>query len=130
MIHHIELWVPDFARAVASWEWLLAELGCRRYQEFAGGVSWRLPATGTYIVLEQSPDMLAIGHDRHRPGLNHLAFDAGSREVVDRLTAESKGHGWSLLFADRHPFAGGPDHYAAYLEDQDGFEVELVAGDS
>jgi hypothetical protein len=34
----------------------------------------------------------------------------------------------TLLFADRHPFAGGPDHYAASLEDGDGFEVELVAG--
>jgi hypothetical protein len=32
-----------------------------------------------------------------------------------------------LLFPDRHPHAGGPDHYAAYLENTDGFEVELVA---
>jgi hypothetical protein len=31
------------------------------------------------------------------------------------------------MFADRHPRAGGDQHYAAYLEDADGFEVELVA---
>ena len=31
------------------------------------------------------------------------------------------------MFRDRHPYAGGPDHYAAYLENSDGFEVELVA---
>ncbi len=31
------------------------------------------------------------------------------------------------MFQDRHPFAGGPDNYAAYLEDDDGYEVELVA---
>jgi probable phosphoglycerate mutase len=31
-----------------------------------------------------------------------------------------------LLFAERHPFAGGPGHYAAYLENADGYEVELV----
>jgi hypothetical protein len=31
------------------------------------------------------------------------------------------------MFADRHPHAGGEDHYAAYMENQDGFEVELVA---
>jgi hypothetical protein len=36
-------------------------------------------------------------------------------------------HGWRLLFADRHPYAGGEQHYAAYLEDRDGYEVELVA---
>jgi len=31
------------------------------------------------------------------------------------------------MFGDRHPYAGGPEHYAAYLEDADGFEVEVVA---
>jgi hypothetical protein len=31
------------------------------------------------------------------------------------------------MFADAHPHAGGPNHYAAYLENPDGFEVELVA---
>ncbi|WP_263639389.1 VOC family protein [Klenkia terrae] len=41
--------------------------------------------------------------------------------------AAAPSHGWRLFFGDRHPFAGGPDHRAAYLEDADGFEVELVA---
>ena len=41
--------------------------------------------------------------------------------------AAAPSHGWRLLFGDRHPFAGDPDHRAAYLEDADGFEVELVA---
>ena len=36
-------------------------------------------------------------------------------------------HGWTLLFPGSHPYAGGPDHYAAYLASTDGFEVELVA---
>jgi hypothetical protein len=31
------------------------------------------------------------------------------------------------LAGDRHPSAGGPDHRAAYLEDEDGYEVELLA---
>jgi hypothetical protein len=48
--------------------------------------------------------------------------------MVDELVTVAAGYGWSLLFADRHPYAGGPDHYAAYLVDVDGFEVELVAG--
>jgi hypothetical protein len=34
---------------------------------------------------------------------------------------------WALLFPDRHPHAGGPDSYAAYLEDAWGYEVELAA---
>jgi hypothetical protein len=31
------------------------------------------------------------------------------------------------MFAERYPWAGGPEHYAGYLENSDGFEVELVA---
>lgn len=61
-----------------------------------------------------------------RPGLNHLAFHAGTRQNVDHLAAEGPALGWTLLFPDRHPHAGGPDHYAAYLANTDGFEVELV----
>jgi hypothetical protein len=30
----------------------------------------------------------------------------------------------------RHPHAGGPDHYVAYLANTDGFEVEFVAGEA
>ena len=33
--------------------------------------------------------------------------------------------GWSTMPSDRHPIAGGA--HVAYLEDRDGFEVELVA---
>jgi hypothetical protein len=43
------------------------------------------------------------------------------------LTTEAPAHGWTLLFPQAHPYAGGPDHYAAYLTNTDGFEVELVA---
>lgn len=71
--------------------------------------------------------MLAEPHNRIRPGLNHLAFHAGDRDRVDALTAAATDHGWSLLFPDRHPYAGGPQTYAAYLANTDGYEVELIA---
>ncbi|MGW7660727.1 hypothetical protein [Streptomyces sp. NPDC054756] len=34
------------------------------------------------------------------------------------------------MFPELHPYAGGRRHYAAYLENADGFEVELVAIDA
>jgi catechol 2,3-dioxygenase-like lactoylglutathione lyase family enzyme len=117
--------VPDLGRACSEWGWLLVQLGHAPFQEWPDGRSWRLGAT--YLVVEQSPALTASEHDRLRPGLNHLAFHAGSRQNVDRLAAEGPAHGWTLLFPDRHPHAGGPDHYAAYLANTDGFEVELVA---
>lgn len=46
---------------------------------------------------------------------------------VDALTAAAPAHGWTLLFPETHPHAGGESHYAAYLTNTDGFEAELVA---
>jgi catechol 2,3-dioxygenase-like lactoylglutathione lyase family enzyme len=124
-LHHVELWVPDIARAEREWGWLLGWLGHVLFQDWPAGRSWRLG--GTYLVVEQSPALTAGRHDRFRPGLNHLAFHAGPRHRVDGLAADGPAHGWTLLFPDRHPYAGGPDHYAAYLANADNFEVELVA---
>jgi catechol 2,3-dioxygenase-like lactoylglutathione lyase family enzyme len=124
-LHHVELWVPSLERAVRSWGWLLTRLEYTPYQQWAAGQSWRLGPT--YVVVEQSPDLTADRHERRRPGLNHLAFHVLSTSTVDDLVAAAPDHGWRLLFADRHPHAGGPDQYAAYLEDADGFEAELVA---
>ncbi|MFC5826755.1 VOC family protein [Nonomuraea insulae] len=124
-LHHVEIWVPDLGRAVAGWGWLLEALGYTLHQEWKDGRSWRLGAT--YLVFEQSPALSADHHDRLRPGLNHLAFHVASRERVEELAGQAPAYGWRLMFPDRHPYAGGEQHYAAYLEDQDGFEVELVA---
>jgi catechol 2,3-dioxygenase-like lactoylglutathione lyase family enzyme len=124
-LHHVELWVPDLDRSIASLGWLLQELGYQQFQSWSAGRSWLLD--DTYVVVEQSAALTGTSHDRHLPGLNHLAFHAGSTAEVDRLMSEATARGWTLLFADRHPHAGGPDHYAGFLVDADGFEVELVA---
>ncbi|WP_329192586.1 MULTISPECIES: VOC family protein [unclassified Streptomyces] len=124
-LHHVEIWVPDLARAVATFGWLLKALGYTPYQDWSGGRSWRLGPV--YLVFEQSPALTAGHHDRRRPGLNHLAFHVEDAAAVEALAARAQRHGWRLLFGDRHPHAGGAGHYAAYLENEDGFEVELVA---
>jgi catechol 2,3-dioxygenase-like lactoylglutathione lyase family enzyme len=128
LVHHIELWFPDLPRAERSWGWLLTALGAAPFQSWPHGRSWR--KDGTYVVIEQSPALAGDRHERRFPGLNHLAFHAGTAAELEALVAEAPAHGWRLLFADRHPFAGGAGHRAAYLEDEDGYEVELVASGS
>lgn len=125
-LHHVELWVADLASAARRWGWLLEGLGWVAHQAWDHGRSWR--SGDVYLVLAESPDLRpGADHDRMRPGLNHLALHAESTGQVDEVAEAAPRHGWSLLFADRHPRAGGADHYAAYLEDPAGFEVEVVA---
>ena len=125
MIHHIELWVPDLAAARRSWGWLLTGLGWTVTE--LGDTTFEAHDGDLYLFVEQSPALSGRIHDRLAPGVNHLAFHAGPRARLDQLVAAAPEHGWTLLFPDRHPYAGGPDHYAAYLENGDGYEVELVA---
>ena len=124
-LHHTEIWVRDFSAAEASLGWLLERLGYRRTDAWNSGAKWQ--GADSYVVIEAGPDVLDTVHERRRPGVNHLAFRAGTRAEVDLLVRRAASHGWTLLFADKHPHAGGQNHYAAYLENADGFEVELVA---
>lgn len=119
------MWVPDLTRARTSWGWLLTELGYTEFRRWPAGCSWAFGPT--YIVLEQSPALTASEHDRCRPGLNHLAFHAGDSEQVDDLMQRAGKFGWEPLFEGDYPYAGGPENYAGFLVDRDGYEVELVA---
>ena len=126
-LHHVEVWVADERLLGTSWRWLLTELGFESVRRWEGGESWS--AGGGYLTLTTSPNLSSPDHDRRRPGVNHLAFRGGGRDAVDALMAAAVGHGWSPLYADRYPHAGGADHYAGWLEDARGFKVEVVAED-
>jgi catechol 2,3-dioxygenase-like lactoylglutathione lyase family enzyme len=124
VLHHVTLWVPDLARAEESWSWLLGELGYSRDSAIESVLLFR-HAGGVAIALEESSDMVpGMLYSRMRPGLNHMAFTVDSREVFDRLLANGHEYGWATLPVDGHLIAGGA--LVAYLEDRDGFEVELV----
>lgn len=126
MLHHVELYVSDLRRSANFWGWLLGRLGYEPFQRWDVGRSWKRGPT--YVVIVQAPaDTVPAGYDRRRIGLNHLAFHAASREHVDDITAELNARRHRTLYMDRHPHAGGPDHYAVYFEDPDGIKIELVA---
>lgn len=126
-VHHIELWTDDLPAVEGSFDWLLPRLGWAADHDPAWpeGRVWR-HASGAYVVLEASPAVTAP-HDRMRAGLNHLALVAAGREELDAIRAECRQHGWSEMFADRYPHAGGSGHTALFLENAQGFELELVA---
>ena len=147
--HHLEIWVADLATARREWGWLLRRVGLERTrtwgEDVTGGETWAVPVDGTragpageapaarvgearaYLTLTTSPNLVAAEHDRRRPGVNHVALLGGSPTHVDAIVRDAPDHGWRALYADRYPHAGGPDHYAAWLENAAGFKVEVVA---
>lgn len=126
MIHHIELYVSDLEITTKFWGWFLKELGYEPYQKWENGQSFKIE--DTYIVFVQTEKrFLEIPYNRCRIGLNHLAFHASSRAQVDTMTSKLLEKGARVLYKERHPFAGGEDHYAVYFEDPDRIKVELVA---
>ncbi len=128
MLHHVELYVSDLEKSLSFWGWLLAELGYSEYQSWEQGKSFILGST--YLVFVQTEKKhLDIPYHRCKTGLNHLAFFAKSREHVDELTEALKQKNITILYQDRHPYAGGKDYYAVYFEDPDRIKVELVAPD-
>lgn len=127
MPHHLEIWVDDLSASKATLGWLLTRLGYRIDSEWSNGISYA--HSNFYIVLESGPDVRHGRHERLNPGLNHLAFTVESKELVEQISREASDHGFTLMFSDQHPHAGGEQHYAAYLENGEGFEIELVAAD-
>ena len=129
MLHHLTLWVPDLDHAEDSWSWLLGELGYDLDSSVGPVLLFRHPG-GFSVALEQSPDMVpGMLYSRFRPGLNHLAFRVDAGTALAEIVRDAPDHGWSeMKTGDQHPIAGGAD--VVYLEDRDGFEVELVTAPS
>jgi catechol-2,3-dioxygenase len=121
-IHHLELCASDLEVSLPFWDWLLGELGYEPKAEWDGGRSW---INGpTYVVLVQANES-GPSFDRRAAGLNHVAFHAASRGQVDDLARQLRDReDATLLYEDRHPFAGG--YYALYCENLEGIKVEVV----
>ncbi len=125
-LNHIEIYVSDLERSKAFWGWFLEKLGYEKFQLWDNGFSYILGFT--YIVFVQTEKKyLDIPYNRCRAGLNHLAFNAKSKKQIDEVTEELKVKGIKILYENKHPYAGGKNHYAVYFEDPDRIKIELTA---
>lgn len=125
-LHHVEIYVSDLKRSRDFWSWFLGLLGYELYQEWPEGFSLKQDAT--YIVFVQTLEKhLQPEYHRCRTGLNHLAFWAEDAKQVEYITHQLIQRGVSILYPEKHPYAGGPDYCAVFFEDPDRIKVELVA---
>ncbi|MBU1107385.1 MAG: VOC family protein [Candidatus Riflebacteria bacterium] len=125
-LHHVEIYCSDLKKTEEFWAWFLSVLGYKQYQKWPDGVSFKL--SDTYLVFVQAEGRhLATPFHRCRPGLNHLAFHATSRQQVDEISSQLRERGAVILYEDRHPHAAGPEFYAVFFEDPERLKVELAS---
>ncbi|WP_345803734.1 hypothetical protein [Liquorilactobacillus sicerae] len=55
-----------------------------------------------------------------------MAFSVSDIQTLKQIRSELQLKGYTELYADKYPHAGGNDNYTLYFEDPDRIKVELV----
>ncbi|HEY7114698.1 MAG TPA: VOC family protein [Thermoanaerobaculia bacterium] len=138
IIDHIEITVRDMGVAVRFYDRLLPLLGFdvrKRVRAVIDAhekevVEYGDPRLGFAITSARTGFRDETIH-RRRPGsLHHLAFRAASRAEVDRLHAEVKGIGATIVSPPReYPEYTPPGYYAFFFKDPEGIKYEIVCAE-
>ncbi|PTX64239.1 glyoxalase/bleomycin resistance protein/dioxygenase superfamily protein [Melghirimyces profundicolus] len=122
---HLDYNVSDLERAVRFYNPLMAFLGFTKEIEEEG---WVLYGNGNMklCIVQCGPGFAEGGFHRKRPGLNHIAFQAGSREAVDRAADFLRKRKISLLYGSPGQFHGSIEYYAVFFEDPFRLKLEVV----
>lgn len=121
-IHHLDLTASDLVRSTAFYDRVLPLLGFRRSPNVPEGPIWAGAGLELGLVAARSP----ARHDRHAPGLHHLAFTAPSRAAVDALHEQLARLGVAILDAPAEYPQYAPGYYAVFFADPDGVKLEYV----
>lgn len=122
MINHVSIGVRDVARAKRFYDAVLAPLGYRCLSEDASSLGYGREAVALWIGAAERP---VPADDK---SYLHFCFTAPTRKSVDAfyaaaLTAGGRDNGKPGLRTDY-----GPDYYAAFVVDPDGYRIEAHCG--
>jgi len=123
-IHHIDLTVSELGEATRFYDRVLPLLGFRRIPDCPEGPLWA--GAQVELGLQAARSDGSRPHDRHSPGLHHLAFTAPSREAVDALHRDLLRMGIAILDAPAEYPEYTPGYYAVFFADPDGLKLEFV----
>ena len=127
MIHHISIGVSEIVASSIFYDAILKPLGyIRAFEDLRPGEKHQAIGYGfeinedKFTIKERFSTELSPG-----PGF-HLAFSAPSREAVDEWHRQGIAMGGTSKGAPKIWSDFGPDYYAAYLIDPDGWQIEAV----
>ena len=122
MLNHVSIGVRDIAKTKKFYDAALKPLGYKCLSEGADSLGYGRDAVALWISVTDRP----VAADA-KSGL-HFCFDAPTRKSVDgfhagALGAGGKDNGKPGVRADY-----GPNYYAAFAVDPDGYRVEAYCG--
>ncbi|WP_458398158.1 VOC family protein [Anaerotignum sp.] len=125
-IEHIALYVRDLKKMKSFYETYFGAVSGERYHNPKTGLSTYFLSfsDNTRIEIMHRPDMTETERGLMETGYIHLAFSAGSRESVDRLTDKLRDDGYTVL---SNPRITGDGYYESCILDPEGNQIEIVA---
>ena len=120
MLGHLSFGVRDLSRATAFYDATMAALGYVRVFAGPSSVAYGLPGSENdrFRLILETGEIAPPG-----PGF-HLAFVAPSREAVDRFHEAALQFGGIDRGSPGPRPHYGPDYYAAFVLDPDGYKPE------
>ena len=122
MLGHISFGVTDLGRATAFYDATMAAIGFARVFTAPRAVGYGIAGTSNdKLLLVLKPE------GTHPPGEGfHLAFDVATREAVDGFYRAALDHGGRDNGPPGLRAHYGPNYYAAFVVDPDGYRLEAV----
>jgi glyoxylase I family protein len=123
--------VTSLERSLAFYRGLLEPLGYVRTTEIEGERGERVVyigrhgGMGSVSLREAQSDAHEVPYDRYGIGLHHLAFAAGSRELVDERAEWLREQG-ATIESGPEEYGYTLGYYAVFFHDPDGIKLELV----
>jgi catechol 2,3-dioxygenase-like lactoylglutathione lyase family enzyme len=128
-IGHLSIGVRQYDTAKTFYAAVLAPLGLHLVYD-----SWAQDTAKVPRTLGFGPDadhemvnLFERGDDAHAPGAgSHIAFNAATRAAVDEFHAAALLHGGQSNGEPGVRVRYGPNYYAAFVIDPDGWRLEAV----
>ncbi|MBI3335573.1 MAG: VOC family protein [Candidatus Portnoybacteria bacterium] len=127
-INHIKITVSDFERSKKFYDKIFKELGLRKMFSARENSAWHGKIVGygnDDYTFEIQEGTIKTKFNRKRIGLDHIAFTARSREMIDEFhefLMKSK----VKCSPPREYSEYEKGYYAVFFEDPDGIILELV----
>ncbi|MUG92143.1 bleomycin resistance protein [Scytonema sp. UIC 10036] len=125
-INHLSLTVSDRSLSEPFYDQILQFMGYQQVERNEEFTMWWQQNAGAILIYNSRPDSPNKIHDRYSPGLHHLAFNAESREQVDKLYQIVLDMGGTILDSPAEYNHYAPGYYAFFFADPDGIKLEFV----